>query len=72
MFTNMIKDHNGIGLAPCIVTKVRHALGLTDKHPINNKRCRPDYWERTCRVIGMGLPESEINRVINLYDQYIH
>lgn len=67
----MIVDQNEKQLAPCIVAKVRHALGLTGKQPTNNKRCSPQYWERTCRVVGRGLPQAKITRAIVLYGRYI-
>ncbi|OQP60369.1 hypothetical protein A3860_33865 [Niastella vici] len=68
----MVLDQNGKQLSPCIVAKVRHALGLTNKRPTNNKRCHPDYWERTCGEIGKGQPQEEIQRVIDLYLEYMN
>ena len=67
---NMILDKKGKQLSPCIVAKVRHAFGFTDKRPANNKRCSFEYWERTSSVIGKGLSKDEIARALRLYARY--
>jgi hypothetical protein len=38
---------NGRQIAPCIVAKVRYALLLTRRKPVNSKKCSQAYWEET-------------------------
>lgn len=65
---------DGTQLSPCICSKVRHALGLKQTPPNNDKRCSPLYWIEICERMGHAndLDMGTINNAIALFDQYIN
>ncbi|GGB30250.1 hypothetical protein GCM10011500_53320 [Mucilaginibacter rubeus] len=65
--------HSYIQLSPCIVSKVKHALGLPNRHKGNNKRCSQKYWIDVCNEVGANhkCSQSKIENAINLFTQYI-
>lgn len=68
-----MKFPNGKQISPCIISKVRHALGLKKIHPQNNKTCSTTYWNNVCRLIGnkMGVSQSQIENAIEDYNHYM-
>ena len=45
------KRNNGSEIAPCIVSKVKHALGLISALPRNNKKCSKKYWDEAIDIV---------------------
>lgn len=43
---------NGAEIAPCICSKVKHPLGVTNVRPHNFKSCSIAYWTDACNVLG--------------------
>lgn len=52
MQLSKLKRGNGASISPCIITKVRFALGLTRIRPKNNKRCSKNYWDDVVEIVG--------------------
>jgi hypothetical protein len=48
-----ILNNNGKQIAPCIVSKVRHALKVPNRYRSNDKKCSKFYWDNTCDIIGV-------------------
>ena len=48
----MLTRKNGKQLSPCIIAKVKHALNLVDKKPINKKTCSEEYWHNTVIIVA--------------------
>ena len=65
--------HAGREIAPCIVAKASHALGLKEKRPGNKKKCSASYWEETVQAIAERnsiTSQNTIIEAISKYDQY--
>ena len=48
----MYYRENGSQISPCIITKARYALGVTNRIPTNQKKCSLNYWEEVVEIIG--------------------
>lgn len=66
-------NKNGKQIAPCIVSKVKHALKVPNRYKFNDKKCSRHYWDQTCETIGKlnGKTNSEIEKAKKLFGQYI-
>lgn len=53
-------DEKGYELAPCIVSKAKHALKLPNRYTKNIKTCSTEYW---CRVIDLLASEYNITDI---------
>ncbi len=64
---------NGAALAPCIISKVKHALNAPNRYIYNEKRCSVFYWEDACDIIGAYYHKTlkEISIAKNNYSHYI-
>ena len=47
-----LRRANNSEIAPCIVSKVRYELGLTNRKPVNSKSCSNTYWNETVDVVS--------------------
>ena len=39
-------------ISPCILSKVKFALGIKSDMPLNKKRCSEEYWDKVVDYIG--------------------
>jgi len=65
--------YQGKELSPCIVSKMKHALGLKLERPINKKRCCKQYWEQAAKAVGNqhGVANDTIAAAARSYANYI-
>jgi hypothetical protein len=68
-----VTNEYGKEIAPCIVSKVKHALKLKDRWPTNDKKCSKVYWENTCELVGKADKKTsqEIDEAKKLFNKYI-
>ena len=64
--------HKGVQLSPCIVSKARIALGISNRTKINNKKCTAYYWRHTLMAVGgrYNISSSIIDSAVNEYKVY--
>jgi hypothetical protein len=67
-------DANGKQLAPCVVSKAKHALNIPNGYNGNIKRFSLDYWIKTVNVVAKyhRLSQTQINAAINNYNHYLN
>ncbi len=69
----MIKRRNGSEISPCILGKVKHALGLSAIEPQNIKTCSKLYWNEIVEIISLHEGIENINEILaakQKYDRY--
>ena len=42
-----------IQISPCIAAKVKFALNLSKKSPLNNKKCSLSYWNKVIQTFSL-------------------
>lgn len=67
-----MKFLSGAQISPCIISKVKKALGLPTSYRWNEKTCSPDYWELTCRTVGVeyACSRTTIEKAIRRYSEF--
>lgn len=69
-----IFNDNDKQIAPCIVSKVRHALKVPNRYKFNEKKCSRHYWDQTCEIIGKinGKTTTEVEKAKKLFSLYMN
>lgn len=49
----LFRRANNSEIAPCILSQVRFALGLTNREPLNDKVCSTIYWNEVVEIVGL-------------------
>ena len=59
---------DGKQISPCILSKVKYALGITNRKPKNNKKCSINYWNMLVENLGKyyRIDKQEIQSVKNM------
>jgi hypothetical protein len=69
--SRLVLDMKGKQLSPCIIAKVRYALGINNTLPKNKKTCSVDYWKKVVkRITELEKPnatEEEIKKALDVY-----
>jgi|GEM_PF-3170859 len=60
-------------MSPCIESKIKHALGLPNRHRGNKKVCSVKYWNNHVTRIGneKNLPFKLISEAQSKYQDYM-
>jgi len=71
--SKLVLDKKGKQLSPCIIAKVRYALGIKKARPKNIKPCSLDYWKRVVeRIAELEKPNAtaeEIKKALDMYGE---
>lgn len=57
----LYRNSNKKEIAPCIVSKVKYALGLKRSKPINYKKCSANYWNEVVEVVAEHNSVTNVN-----------
>ena len=70
----MIKNKNGKQLSPCIISKVKNALNISNSHRGNKTKCSKAKWDEVCEIIGekSNLTHQAIRIAKNKFNEYIN
>ncbi|GEM_PF-1230882 len=61
-------------ISPCIVSKVRFALGLKKDEPTNNKICSNEYWHKAVNSVSKQYAvndDAKIKNALNLFSKIV-
>ena len=60
-------------ISPCILSKVKFALGIKSDMPLNKKRCSEEYWDKVVDYIGKinGKSDDQIRKAKKRTDLFI-
>lgn len=63
---------SGAQISPCIIAKVKKALGIPTTYRWNEKTCSFDYWALTCRTVGTeyGCSRTTIESAIRRHREF--
>jgi hypothetical protein len=69
----MIKNKNGKQLSPCIISKVKSALNIKNRHRGNKTNCSKTKWDEVCEIIGKksNLTDQAITVGKNKFNEYV-
>jgi hypothetical protein len=69
----MSYNWEGYLLAPCIISKVKHALNVPNRYKGNNKKCSYKYWVKTVTLIGdeFGLSSQQRQKGNDKFKKYM-
>lgn len=70
----MFHINSGPRFSPCIISKVKHALGVPNRYNFNNKRCSLQYWKKVCQFVGAlnDKTQKEINTAFTKFENYMY
>lgn len=69
----LLKRYNGNKISPCLLSKVKHALGLKSTLPKNTMVCSQPLWEEIVDIVGssMDCNEETIRQGKLKYERYM-
>lgn len=62
-----------IQISPCIAAKVKFALNLSKKSPLNTKKCSQSYWNRVIQTFPFKnkIPAKDIEEAKSQFSKLI-